>query len=188
MTSLTSGEHDESTPAWSPDGRYIAYVSKRGKDPDRNYNYDIYLIEPHKAHSERQLTHYLGSDMSPDFNSNIAWSPDSLKIAYLRSQEGKYSYYAPSKLAIITLNKGEERLVTTADKWFYKPQWALDGKSIYALIEENRNTFLYQINPETGQLTQLTNGLRHDEDYAQANYQIVLFSDIPRRTSYAKHP
>jgi len=43
---LTPGAHDEYLPAWSPDGRQIAYVTKRGADPDRHLNWDIYLVEP----------------------------------------------------------------------------------------------------------------------------------------------
>ena len=45
---LTSGEHDEQLPAWSPDGKLIAYVTKRGDDPDRHLNYDIYVVEPRR--------------------------------------------------------------------------------------------------------------------------------------------
>jgi hypothetical protein len=43
---LTPGAHDEQLPAWSPDGKLLAYVTKRGVDPDRHLNFDIYVVEP----------------------------------------------------------------------------------------------------------------------------------------------
>ncbi len=33
---ITSGAHDETGPAWSPDGEQIAYVTRRGGEPDRH--------------------------------------------------------------------------------------------------------------------------------------------------------
>src|SRR5262245_42001182 len=43
--SLTSGSYDEVSPAWSPNGRTIAFASKRGDDPDRHSNWDVYVVE-----------------------------------------------------------------------------------------------------------------------------------------------
>ena len=62
---LTSGAHDELLPAWSPDGKLIAYVTKRGIDPDRHLNFDLYAIEPRAGAKERQLTTFTGSDLDP---------------------------------------------------------------------------------------------------------------------------
>ncbi len=53
-TQLTSGAHDEHLPAWSPDGKRIAYVTKRGPDPDRHLNSDIYVIEPREGRRKRR--------------------------------------------------------------------------------------------------------------------------------------
>ncbi|RUR12489.1 S9 family peptidase [Legionella sp. km772] len=176
MSQLTTGNHDEFSPAWSPNGNYIAYVSKRGVDPDRNYNYDIYLIQPHQSSSERQITHYRGSDMSPELDSSISWSPDSSKLAYLRTQEGKWYYYAPSQLTVVDLNSGQEALLAPIDRWFSKPHWSADGKSIYALVEQNKNTYLNRIKVKTGQIEQLTKGLRYDQNFTVNKDNIILVS------------
>lgn len=175
-TLLTSGEHDEYLPSWSPDGKYIAYVSKRGIDPDRSYNYDIFLIQPHVNHSEHQLTRYRGSDMDPDFESHISWSPDSSRIAYLRGQEGKWAYYAPSQLVVLQIANQEERVVSFMDTWFYKPQWSTDGTALYALVEGNKTMLLHRINPLTGTIQAVTQGIRSDEDFTLAKDKIVLLS------------
>jgi len=64
-TLLTPGDHDEWTPAWSPDGKSIVYVSKRGTDPDRSLDSNLYLIAARAGAQQRQLTRFPGSDMDP---------------------------------------------------------------------------------------------------------------------------
>ncbi|MET0718487.1 MAG: S9 family peptidase, partial [Pseudoxanthomonas sp.] len=172
---LTSGAHDELLPAWSPDGRLIAYVSKRGKDPDRHLNYDIYVIEPKAGASERQLTTFPGSDLDPYWETRPAWSPDSTRIAYLQSGEDKWIYYAPWQLAVVDVVTGKATLPAPIDRCFYKPRWSADGKSLYALIEQSLVTHPSRIDLADGKVTELTQGDRFDYDLdVSANDRIVV--------------
>lgn len=173
---LTPGDHDEWAPSWSPDGKYIAYVTKRGSDPDRHLNYDLYLINPNNGTKEQQLTHFLGDDMDPEWKSNISWSPDSLKIAYLRSSTDHWLYYAPSQLAVINIANKKERVFDSLDRWLYKPKWSLDGTKIYALIEESRNTYLSEIDFNSGAVKRVTHGLRYDMDFVLAKDKMVVLT------------
>ncbi len=58
---LTTGEYDELMPAWSPDGKGIAFSSKRGADPDRTDNWDLYVIEPRAGAVPRAADDLRGS-------------------------------------------------------------------------------------------------------------------------------
>ncbi|NTS39799.1 PD40 domain-containing protein [Flavisolibacter sp. BT320] len=62
----------ERYPAWSPDGRQIAYWSDKGGE------YELYVMQPDVEGSERKLTSY-----GPGFRYNPYWSPDSKKIAFI---------------------------------------------------------------------------------------------------------
>src|SRR4030095_2557111 len=165
-TLLTPGQHDEQLPSWSPDGRTVAYVNKRGADPERQLNFDIYLISPEAGAQERQLTTFPGSDLDPYWESRPSWSPDNKRIAYLQSGEDKWIYYAPWQLSLIDVASGKSTLPAPIDRCFYKPRWAPDGRSILALIERNRVTYLSRIDPASGKVTALTNGARFDTDFA----------------------
>ena len=165
-TLLTPGQHDEQLPSWSPDGKTIAYVTKRGADPDRHLNYDIYLVAPEAGSPERQLTTFPGSDLDPYWESRPSWSPDGKWIAYLQSGEDKWIYYAPWQLAVIDVASGKATLPAPIDLCFYKPRWAPDGRSILALIERNRVTYLSRIDAASGKITSLTDGARFDTDFA----------------------
>jgi dipeptidyl aminopeptidase/acylaminoacyl peptidase len=172
---LTPGDHDEQLPAWSPDGRTLAYVTKRGADPDRTLNYDIYLVEPRAGATERQLTHFPGSDLDPYWESRPEWSPDSRRIAYLRSGEDKWIYYAPWQLAVVDVTTGAESLPAPIDRCFYHPKWSRDGKSIYALIEQSRVTNVARIEYPGGRVTTLDPGQRFDFDLAVSpNGRVVV--------------
>ncbi|MFL6738170.1 MAG: S9 family peptidase [Sphingomicrobium sp.] len=165
---LTPGDHDEQLPAWSPDGRTIAYVTKRGADPDRHLNFDIYLVAPEAGATERQLTSFPGSDLDPYWESRPSWSPDGRHIAYLQSGEDKWIYYAPWQLAVIDASTGKSTLPAPIDMSLYKPRWAPDGRSVLSLVERNRETHLSRIDLADGRVTALTNGPRFDTDFAIA--------------------
>lgn len=69
---LTSHEGSESNPAWSPDGKWIAFEAKRGEDE----NAQIYLI-PLGGGEARRLTHL------PTGASAPKWFGDSKRLAFI---------------------------------------------------------------------------------------------------------
>jgi dipeptidyl aminopeptidase/acylaminoacyl peptidase len=175
---VTSGAHDELLPAWSPDGHWLAYVTKRGADPDRHLDYDIYVAKPEANATERQLTTFPGADLDPYWESRPAWSPDGTRIAYLRSGEDKWIYYAPWQLAIVEVATGQESIPAPIDRCFYKPHWSADGRAVYALVEQSRVTHLARIDLGNGAVTELTHGNRFDYDLAVgAGDRLVVLGD-----------
>ena len=135
---LTSGKHDEFLPAWSPDGNEIAFVTKRGDDPDRTENWDVYIIGAQAGGKERQLTTSREADPDPDWESAPAWSPDRKWIAYIHGSDPKKIEYGVHTLAIIPATGGEPRILTAnLDRNVVEPHWAPDGKSIFVILEDD---------------------------------------------------
>ena len=67
-------------PAWSPDGRKIAFTS------ERDGNSEIYLMNADGS-GQRSLTLNLAYDGDP------AWSPDGQKITFVSNRDGRYAVY-----------------------------------------------------------------------------------------------
>src|SRR6266542_5891262 len=138
---LSPGDYDELLPAWSPDGRSLAFVSKRRPDFDRDNNWDLYVIEATAGAASRQLTSFAGPDNDPDYESRPAWSPDGRSIAYLQGGPLRLIYYAVQKLAVVPAavgggGGGAPRILTaTLDRDVSDPVWAADGASIYVRLE-----------------------------------------------------
>lgn len=111
LKQITTGEEPHLSPAWSPDGRYIAYTSFEGGNPH------IYIYDTQDG-SKRRLTQTRG------LNSGANWSPDGTYIAYTASNGGDTDIYVlPSK-------GGKRKLLIKGSGLDVDPKYSPDGKYI----------------------------------------------------------
>ena len=62
---ITSGPYDDEQPAWSPDGKTIAFVSNRTAEPDTNRDSNIFLIAPVAGETPKAITTNPSEDNGP---------------------------------------------------------------------------------------------------------------------------
>ena len=157
---LTPGDHDDELPSWSPDGKAIAFVSKRGADPDR-VNWNVYTVPAEPGADVHQLTTFEGSNGDPYWESRPAWSPDGKWIAYLQGGAPSLIYYGVERLAVVPATGGPARVVSPAlDRWVSEPHWSQDGRSLFFLLEEDRNYHLARVPADGGPVERLVTGSR----------------------------
>ena len=164
---ITAGARDHWHPAWSPDGKWIAYTAKDQGEADRTLNYDIFIVAPGGG-APRNISSSPVADSDPDWGSGPSWSPDSRKLVWLEGGEDKWIYYSSPQLAVADVQTGAVTRPGRIDRWFYNPRWTPDGKLI-ALIEQDRDTWLARIDPDGGTIAYLTEGARFGYDYAVAS-------------------
>ena len=158
LEQITTGQFDDSSPAWSPDGTKIAFVSTRqGPDPDRHENSDIYVVDAKAGAEPRQLTTYVGAD-----GGRPSWSPDGQWIAYYQGDETKYLAYDINKLAIIPAAGGAAKVLTAAlDRPASGPiWWSPDGKTLTFSVSDDRIDYVARTTTAGGAVEKLTTGRR----------------------------
>jgi dipeptidyl aminopeptidase/acylaminoacyl peptidase len=165
---LTSGAYDEQLPSWSPDGKHLAFVTKRGQDPDRHDNWDVYVMEAKPGATARQVTTFDGADGDPSWEAGSpAWSPDGSTIAYLQGGPQKLIYYAGYHVALIPAAGGPARLVMPdVDRSMMSPRFSSNGAALYFLIEDDGNVHLSRVPVSGGKPERLLAGRRTVSDYA----------------------
>jgi dipeptidyl aminopeptidase/acylaminoacyl peptidase len=155
LDTLTQGDFEESDPAWSPDGKYLAFVSNRTPEPDKNENTDLWVMEAKPKAAIKQLTTWTGSESSP------IWSPDGSQIAYLRSSSPTYTIYDQSILSVVSKDGGEPILLSSAlDRPVSTPRWTKDGQSIAVLVSDDRQRYVAQYQVKTKALSKVVSGNR----------------------------
>ena len=163
VTVLSAGAFDDGSPAWSPDGRTIAFVSKRGADPDREWNWDIFAIEARAGAEARVVTPFKGAD-GGDYSDPIAgggprYSPDGSAIAYLRSRNESWdsTYFDAPIVAVSPASGGGARMLTDAlDRQATQPRWSADGRYLYFALEDDRSVQLARVPATGGKVERLT--------------------------------
>jgi dipeptidyl aminopeptidase/acylaminoacyl peptidase len=152
VTQITSGDFDDNEPAWSPDGKSLAFTSNRSTpDPDRNYNTDIWVVAADnndKGAHLTQVTTNPGPDRSP------AWSPDGKWIAFVTETDLKAMIYATHHLAIAPSTGGEAKVLTLAfDRSVRRPRFSPDGHSIYFVADDDGTENLCRIAVNGGEVS-----------------------------------
>lgn len=136
-TRLLSSPEPLMSPAWSPDGNRLAYVSFENKR-SQIFIQDIYTTQ------RTLVTDFPGINGSPVF------SPDGKKLAMVLSKDGNPEIYvmdlATKQLERITRNR-------TIDT---EPSWAPDGKTLIFSSERGGKPQIYQVNLATKRSKRLT--------------------------------
>src|SRR5713226_1226559 len=144
ITQVTSGDFDDNEPAWSPDGKQLAFTSNRSTDPDRNYNTDIWVVgadnvgRPAGASPDDKGAHLTQITTNPGPDRSPSWSPDGKWITFTSQTDAKAIDYATHHLAVAPSTGGEEKVLTLKlDRNVRRPRFSTDGRSLFMLVEDD---------------------------------------------------
>ncbi len=140
---------EDSAPAFSADGREIAFVSNPlGSDLGRD---EIELVAAEKGAVPRKLL----TTYSPN-HQTLLWSPDGTLLAFLQGAEPKFNAYITDRLAVADVKTGKVRGLTDAlDRAVYSPQFAADGRSILFTVEDDGYQYPAAVSVANGTITHL---------------------------------
>jgi dipeptidyl aminopeptidase/acylaminoacyl peptidase len=170
---LTSDpERADSLPAFSPDGRRIAYVSNRTDAPGELGVDEVYLVAAAGGSNPQRLLW----TWSPN-KQRLEWSPDGTLIAFLQGNELKYNAYIMDTLAVAEVKSGDVRVLTGGlDRAVLSPTFSSDGRSIQFAVEDDGTQYPAQITLATGAIQRLAAPMVVHELAAAAGHTAVLVS------------
>jgi len=168
VTRLTNSAGEDLSPAWSPDGKRVAFVSTR-----HDSRGEIYVMNADGTGVTR-LTNSAGPDLSP------TWSKDGKQIAFVSSR-------SDSTGDIYTMNAADGSgvtRVTNSKGYDWDPAWSPDGKQIAFVSERDGvgsgHTDLYVVTLDGLQVTRLTSETAHVRypSWAPGGKQIAFNTEI----------
>ncbi len=153
---LTDGNYYEHSIDWSPRGHEIAFVSNRGPDPDRFFNYDLFTVRVGDG-TIRRLTETRSAEYFP------RWSPDGGRLAYLattRPLTSSETTMEDTHVWSIEADGGERREIgASIDNRQGPPAWSSDGRSVFFTVRERGHVSLYRV-PTAGSTPEVLVGGR----------------------------
>jgi dipeptidyl aminopeptidase/acylaminoacyl peptidase len=129
---LTSGDYYEHSIDWSPRGDEIVFVSNRGPDPDRFFNYDIFAVKVSDG-SIRRLSDTKSAEYRPK------WSPSGDRIAFqgtTRDLTSSETTMEDTHVWVMNADGGNRHEVGKIDNRQGAPEWSTDGRSLYFTVQD----------------------------------------------------
>ncbi len=142
----TPGVH-ELNPVWSPDGKWVAYLS------DKTGEYELYLV-PQKGGEEVRIT----SDGAV-YRFGPLWSPDSKKLLYWDKSQRLYYVDTEAKKPVLIDQDDSGFGGITGNDWSPDSQWV-----VYTKTGQTLNSSIYLYSLADKKITQLTDDFYTDHD------------------------
>ncbi len=125
------------SPAWSPDGRDLAYVSFESQKA-------VIYVQEVQSGKRRVVANFKGSNSAP------AWSPDGQTLAATLSRDGG------SQLYVMSRNGDNVRRVTTSNAIDTEPTFSPDGRSLYFVSDRGGGPQIYRTPVSGGAVERVT--------------------------------
>lgn len=125
------------SPAWSPSGGQIAYVSFESRKP-------VVYVHQVASAQRRLVANFRGSNSAP------AWSPDGRNLAVTLSRDGG------SQLYLIDANGGEPKRLMQSAGIDTEPMFSADGRSIYFVSDRGGAPQVYRVPAGGGSAERVT--------------------------------
>jgi dipeptidyl aminopeptidase/acylaminoacyl peptidase len=127
--------------SWSPDSKRIAFAATRDPDLGSQDTAQLYVADLADKHVKKLID-------SKGPNNRPRWSPDGRQIAYTTANGAQFFYYANSRIAVISADGGESKVVTgDFDEDPNLIDWGPDG--IYFSALQRTAAHLYRVDPST---------------------------------------
>jgi TolB protein len=136
QTALASREPIIS-PAWSPDGTRLAYVSFENKKP-------VVYVHSLVSGQRQVVANFKGSNSAP------AWSTDGKQLAVVLSKDGG------SQIYLIGADGSNPRRITNSASIDTEPFFAPDGQSIYFTSDRGGSPQIYHMSASGGEPARVT--------------------------------
>jgi tricorn protease len=134
----------ERYPAWSPDGKHIAYWS------DKSGEYELHLRDASTG-SEEKITSY-----GPGYRYQLYWSPDSKKLAFV-DKAMKIKFYEIDNKRTIEVDQGLSMFHGNLQR--FSVSWSSDSKWLaYSRSLPNNNLAVYLFDTKSYVKHQATSG------------------------------
>ena len=162
---LTTGDHHDGDPQWSPDGRQVAFVSDRHPNPDLGWRSDVYVVAL-STRAVRQLSPGRGRQAW----AAPAWSPDGKWIAAVGNREWRRGEIAQASVWRFRARDGEAQdLLAGSDLEAAaamnsdlvgggpnRAQWMADGRWIVFGAPAEGSFELWRVEVDGGRIERLT--------------------------------
>lgn len=134
---LVESEAPIMSPAWSPNGEEIAYVSFETTR-------QAIFMQNLATGERRQLTNFV------DINGSPAFSPDGTQMAMVLSKDGNAELY------LLDLETEEFTRLTDHFSIDTEPAWTADGEGLVFTSDRSGKPQIYEMDLQTGRIARLT--------------------------------
>jgi TolB protein len=125
------------SPAWSPDGRRLAYVSFQKKKP-------IVYVQDIQLGKQEVAANFKGSNSAP------AWSPDGSRLAVSLSRDGG------SQIYLVNPDGSNVRRISQSGGIDTEPVFTPDGQSLYFTSDRGGSPQIYRMPANGGEAQRVT--------------------------------